>query len=217
MQKMSSAPQNSIHSWSAATLLIHPRPGVRPGPHFFVNFRHFQLFDCDQHNLSSYAMIVLHLLPFYSRNKFWIVWQRLCHKKNWNWISLLVAFAIIACMDCLPFLDFLFLVLLLNCSRLVLNGRRPCTKRVQRAIGTVCDARAKQFTFSYAFDKHRTSSNLSGIPCYVIDDGSTRTYLVSTERVTMSPPMMQKLKVARRKHGITTSCSRTLMLLMLLI
>ena len=94
----------------------HPRPGVRPGPHFFVNFRHFQLFDCDQHNLSSYAMIVLHLLPFYSRNKFWIVWQRLRFQKNWNWISLLVA--IIACMDCLPFLDFLFLVLLLNFSPL---------------------------------------------------------------------------------------------------
>ena len=39
-------------------------------PAFFCNFRHFQRFDCDQHNLSSYTMIVLHLLPFYSRNKF---------------------------------------------------------------------------------------------------------------------------------------------------
>ena len=125
MQKMSSAPQNSIHSWSAATLLIIRGP-VSAQARIFFNFRHFQLFDCDQHNLSSYAMIVLHLLPFYSRNKFWIVWQRLCHKKNWNWISLLVAFAIIACMDCLPFLDFLFFVILLNFSPLVLHGSRPC-------------------------------------------------------------------------------------------
>jgi hypothetical protein len=128
MQKMGSAPQNSIHSWSAATLLIcrGPVSAQGPGPHVFVNFRHYQLFYCDQHNLLSYAMIVLHLLPFYSRNKLWIVWQRLCHKRKWNWISLLVAFVIIACMDCFPFLDFLFSVLLLNFSPLVLHCRRPC-------------------------------------------------------------------------------------------
>ncbi len=75
----------------------------------------------------------------------------------------------------------------------------PAAKRVRRAISTLCDARGKQFACSYAFDKHRTSSYLLGIPCYVIDDGSTRTNLVSTERVTMSIAILQKLKVARRK------------------
>jgi hypothetical protein len=93
----------------------------------------------------------------------------------------------------------------------------PAAKRVRRAIGTVCDACGKNFASSYAFDKHRTCPYLIGTPCFVLDDGSTRTNLVSTERVTMSTAMLQKLKVARRKHGITTSCSRTLMLLMLLI
>ncbi len=40
-----------------------------------------------------------------------------------------------------------------------------------------------------------------GTPCHVLDDGSTRTHLVSSERATMSTAMLQTLKVARRKHG----------------
>jgi hypothetical protein len=81
----------------------------------------------------------------------------------------------------------------------------PAAKRARRAIGTVCDACGKNIASSYAFKKQRTSSYLIGTPCYVIDDGSNRTNLVFTERVTMSTAMLQKLKVARRKHGITTT------------
>ncbi len=72
----------------------------------------------------------------------------------------------------------------------------PVAKRVRRAIGTVCDACGKKFATSYAFDRHQTSGYLICTPCYVIDDGSTRIHLVSTERVTMSTGMLQKLKVA---------------------
>ena len=80
----------------------------------------------------------------------------------------------------------------------------PVAERVWQAIGTVCDACGKKFATSYAFDRHRTSGYLIGTPCYVVDDGSTRTHLVSTERVTMSTAMLQKLKVARRQHGTAT-------------
>jgi hypothetical protein len=77
----------------------------------------------------------------------------------------------------------------------------PVAKRVWRAIGTVCDACGKKFETSNAFDKHRTSGYLLDTPCYVVDDGSTSTHLVSTERVMMSTAMLQKLNVSRRKHG----------------
>jgi hypothetical protein len=77
----------------------------------------------------------------------------------------------------------------------------PVTKSARRSIGTVCDACGKQFATSYAFDRHRTSGYLIGTPCHVLDDGSTRVHLVATDRVSMSTAMLQKLKVARRKHG----------------
>jgi hypothetical protein len=77
----------------------------------------------------------------------------------------------------------------------------PAHKKVRRAIGIVCDACGKQFATSYGFDQHRTSGYLIGTPCHVLDDGSTRTHLVSSERATMSTAMLQKLKVDRRKHG----------------
>jgi hypothetical protein len=99
---------------------------------------------------------------------------------------------------------FLISLFLFSCSisvSLYFMADVPAAKRVRRAIGTVCDACGKQFASSYAFDKHRTCVYLKGTPCYVIDDGSTRTNLVATERVTMSTAMLQKLKVARRKHG----------------
>ena len=74
-------------------------------------------------------------------------------------------------------------------------------KRVRRALGTVCDACGKTFATSDGFDKHRTNGYLIGTPCHVLDDGSTRIHLVSSERATMSTAMLQKLKVDRRKHG----------------
>ena len=77
----------------------------------------------------------------------------------------------------------------------------PSHKRVRRAIGIVCDACGKQFASSDGFDKHRTRGYLIGNPCHVLDDGSTSTHLVSSERATMSTAMLQKLKVDRRKHG----------------
>ncbi len=103
---------------------------------------------------------------------------------------------------------FLISCYLFSCSISVLlyfMADVPAAKRARRANGTVCDACGETIAFSYAFYKHRTSSYLIGPPCYVIDDGSTRTNLASTERVTMSTAMLQKRKVARRKHGITTT------------
>ena len=61
------------------------------------------------------------------------------------------------------------------------------------ALGIVC-ACGKQFATSDGFDQHRTSGYLIGTPCHVLDDGSTRTHLVSSERATMSTAMLQKLK-----------------------
>jgi len=77
----------------------------------------------------------------------------------------------------------------------------PAPKTVMCALGIVCDVCGKQFATSDGFDKHRTSGYLIGTPCHVLDDGSTRTHLVSSERATMSTAMLQKLKVDRRKHG----------------
>jgi hypothetical protein len=77
----------------------------------------------------------------------------------------------------------------------------PAPKIVLRALGIVCDACGKQFASSDGFDKHRTRGYLIGNPCHVLDDGSTRTHMVSSERATMSTAMLQKLKVDRRKHG----------------
>ena len=71
---------------------------------------------------------------------------------------------------------------------------------MRRAIGIVCDACGKQFATSDGFDQHRTSGYLIGTPCHVLDDRSTSTHLVSSERATMSTAMLQKLKMDRRKH-----------------
>jgi hypothetical protein len=80
----------------------------------------------------------------------------------------------------------------------------PVAKRARCAIGTVCDACGKTFATSDGFDKYRTSGYLISMPCHVLDDGSTRLRLESTARVTMSTTMLQKLKVARRKHVTAT-------------
>jgi Zinc-finger double-stranded RNA-binding len=79
-------------------------------------------------------------------------------------------------------------------------------KRARRQIGIVCDACGKQFATSNAFDKHRTSGWLRGTACDVMDDGSTRSRLVATDRPTMSTAMLQKLKGARRSHGTAATC-----------
>jgi hypothetical protein len=103
---------------------------------------------------------------------------------------------------------FLISCFLFSCSISVLLyfiADVPAAKRAGRATGTVCDACRENFASFYAFDKHRSSlAYLIGNPCFVLDDGSTQTNLVSTERVTMSTmsTMLQKLKVAFSIHFV---------------
>jgi hypothetical protein len=109
--------------------------------------------------------------------------------------------SIFADAECFHILDFQFLDLRFILVLVYFMADVPAAKRVRRAIGTVCDACGKIFATSYGFDRHRTSGYLIGTPCHVLDDGSTRSHLVSTARVTMSTAMLQKLKASRRKHG----------------
>ncbi len=78
-------------------------------------------------------------------------------------------------------------------------------KRAQHVFGIACETCGKTFATSDGLDKHQTSGYLIGTPCHVLDDGSTCTHLVSTAQVTMSTAILQKMKVARRKHGTATS------------
>ena len=125
MQEMGSAHQNSsIREMPWLFRLAEAR--CPPGPHFFVTSDIFNVLiaiSTISHPTPWLCCISFH---FIRGINFWIAWQRLCHIKIRNWISLLVVFAIIAWVDCLPFLDFLFLVLLLNFSPLVLHGRHSC-------------------------------------------------------------------------------------------
>ena len=80
----------------------------------------------------------------------------------------------------------------------------PAPKRARRVVGIVCAACGKRFDTSDGFDKHRTSGYLVGTPCHVLDDGSTRSILVATDRQTMSTAMLQKLTLTRRTQGTRT-------------
>ena len=149
-------------------------------------------------------MIVLHLLWFFRGMNIELCGGACYIKINeiesrWQWclpfshVPMVCNFLISCC-----FISFSFLVVLCFMKDI------PAPKRVLCALGIVCDARGKQFATSYGFDQHRTSGYLIGTPCHVLDDGSTRTHLVSSERqwrATMSTAMLQKLKVDRRKHG----------------
>ena len=108
--------------------------------------------------------------------------------------------SIFADAECFHILDFQFLDLRFILVLVYFMADVPAAKRVRRAIGTVCDACGKIFATSYGFDRHRTSGYLIGTPCHVLDDGSTRSHLVSTARATMSTAMLKKLKASRRKH-----------------
>jgi hypothetical protein len=77
----------------------------------------------------------------------------------------------------------------------------PAPKRAQRAIGAVCEACGKHFDTSDGFDKHQMSGYLVDTPSHVLDDGSTLAQMVATSLHSMSTAMLQKLKLARRKHG----------------
>ena len=129
-------------------------------------------------------------------------------ESRWQWCLpfshvLIVCNFLISCC----FISFSFLVALCFMKEI------PAPKRVLCALGIVCDACGKQFATSDGFDKHWTSRYLIGTPCHVLDDGSTSTHLVSSERATMSTAMLQKMKVDRRKH--CTAWTRLIMLMTL--
>ncbi len=95
----------------------------------------------------------------------------------------------------------------------IYHGPGYCSKT--EAIGTQCKACGKQFVTSCAFDQHRRSGYLIGTGCHVLDDGLTRSLLVSTSRANMSTAMLQKLKMKPKHRGMIAEVKLTLRLGML--
>ena len=196
MQKVGSAPQKS-KPFEVPRLFNVTYPGPA---HFFCAFSIFRFAICKlshpqhQHDCVASSSIFFRGINF-----------ELCGgacaikineiKSRWQWCSPFSHVPIVC--------NFLISCCFISCSFLVVlyfMTNVPAPKRVWGAIRILCDACGKQFATSDGFDKHRKNGYLIGTPCHVLDDGSTRTHLVSSERATMSTAML-KLKVHRRKHG----------------
>ena len=84
------------------------------------------------------------------------------------------------------------------------HGRLPCFCIVRDACGSNLPLHMHSISLVQAYSY---AALLRGTACDVMDDGSTRSRLVATDRPIISTALLQKLKGARRSRGTAATKS----------